>query len=49
MRLERRIQRTLWSLVIVLALIGVAIVVRRTVNLVPILINGYTPPAACLA
>ena len=29
----------------VLALIGIAVVVRRTVTLVPILVNGYTPPA----
>jgi Predicted membrane protein (DUF2306) len=41
-----RIQRIVWSAVIMLALIGVAVVVRRTVNLVPILINGYHPPAA---
>jgi uncharacterized membrane protein len=40
-----RIRRTLWSAVIVLALIGVAVVVRRTINLVPIVINGYAPPA----
>ena len=30
----------------VLALIGIAVAIRRTVVLVPILINGYTPPAA---
>ena len=30
----------------VLVLIGVAIVVRRTAQLVPLLINGYQPPAA---
>jgi uncharacterized membrane protein len=41
----RRIWRTLWSVVILLALIGIAVVVRRTVTLVPILVNGYTPPA----
>jgi hypothetical protein len=40
------IQRLLWSTVILLALIGIAIVIRRTTNLVPILINGYHPPAA---
>ena len=28
----------------VLALIGIAVVVRRTITLVPILVNGYTPP-----
>jgi hypothetical protein len=41
----RRIQRILWGVVILLALIGIAVVVRRTVALVPILVNGYTPPA----
>jgi uncharacterized membrane protein len=41
----QRVRRTLWSVVILLALIGVAVVVRRTVTLVPILINGYRPPA----
>jgi hypothetical protein len=28
----------------VLTLIGIAVVVRRTITLVPILVNGYTPP-----
>lgn len=37
--------RLLWSTVIVLVLIGIAIVVRRTIHLVPILLNGYHPPA----
>ena len=41
-----RIRRTLWSAVILLALIGIAVVVRRATNLVPILTNGYAPPAA---
>ena len=41
----RRVRRTLWSAVILLALIGIAVAVRRTVTLVPILVNGYTPPA----
>ena len=41
-----RVQRTAWTAVVVLALIGVAIVVRRTAQLVPILLNGYQPPAA---
>jgi hypothetical protein len=41
----RRVQRTLWSIVSLLALIGIAVVVRRTISLVPILINGYHPPA----
>ena len=44
-RSARRIQRTLWSVVVVLALIGVAVAVRRTTTLVPVLLNGYTPPA----
>jgi uncharacterized membrane protein len=38
-------QRVLWSAVIFLALIGVAIGVRRTVHLVPIVAHGYRPPA----
>ncbi len=46
MKRANGIQRTLWSAVILLALIGIAVVIRRTVNLVPILLNGYTPPAA---
>jgi hypothetical protein len=46
MNLALRIQRLLWSAVSLLVLIGIAVVLRRTVNLVPILINGYHPPAA---
>lgn len=46
MKPAMRTQRTLWSVVILLALIGVAVVVRRTGNLVPILINGYHPVGA---
>ena len=38
-------QRALWSTVILLALIGVAIGVRRTLHLVPIVAHGYHPPA----
>jgi uncharacterized membrane protein len=45
MKPDIRIRRTLWSAVILLALIGIAVVVRRTTQLVPIVINGYTPPA----
>jgi hypothetical protein len=41
----RRVRRTLWSVVLVLALIGIAVVVRRTITLAPILVNGYHPPA----
>jgi hypothetical protein len=45
MKLPLRIQRPLWGTVILLALIGITVVLRRTFNLVPILLNGYTPPA----
>jgi uncharacterized membrane protein len=38
-------QRALWSVVIFLALIGVAIGMRRTLDLLPILAHGYRPPA----
>jgi hypothetical protein len=41
----RRVRRALWSVVIFVALIGSAVVIRRTVNLVPILVGGYHPPA----
>lgn len=41
-----RARRILWGVVVCLALIGVFVVVRRAVHLVPILINGYSPPAA---
>jgi hypothetical protein len=37
--------RVVWSAIVLLALIGVAIVVRRTIQVVPILLNGYHPPA----
>jgi len=40
-----RLTRTLWSAVIFLALIGVAVALRRMVHLVPIAIRGYHPPA----
>lgn len=46
MKPQRYVQRTVWGAVILLALIGVAIVVRRAAQLTPVLINGYTPPAA---
>ena len=45
----KRVQRALWIAVGLLALIGAAVVVRRTVVLVPVLINGYQPPAATSA
>jgi uncharacterized membrane protein len=38
-------RRALWGAVIFLALIGVAIGVRRTLNLVPVVVHGYHPPA----
>src|SRR5262245_60758745 len=41
-----RAVRILWAAVIFLALIGVFVVVRRTVQLVPILIHGYSQSAA---
>ncbi|HEY0738016.1 MAG TPA: DUF2306 domain-containing protein [Herpetosiphonaceae bacterium] len=41
-----RVSRGLWIAVSLLALIGVAVVVRRTVVLVPVLVDGYQPPAA---
>jgi uncharacterized membrane protein len=41
-----RSSRILWAAVIFLALIGVFAVMRRAVNLAPILINGYSSPAA---
>jgi len=39
------VSRWLWSAVVLLVLIGVFVVTRRTMHLVPILINGYSPPA----
>jgi uncharacterized membrane protein len=41
-----RLRRAVRGAVIFLALIGIAVVVRRAVKLVPIVINGYHPPAA---
>ena len=38
-------QRAVWSAVVFLAVIGVAIAVRRMVHLVPIVSHGYRPPA----
>jgi|SRR5215216_5098395 len=46
MKPDIRLRRTLWGAVIFLTLIGLAIVVRRAAQLVPILSNGYHPPAA---
>jgi hypothetical protein len=44
-KLHCEIQRIEWGEVILLGLISVAIVVRCTAQRVPILINGYAPPA----
>jgi hypothetical protein len=44
-----RVLRVLWIAVGLLALIGVAVVVRRTALLVPVLLDGYQPPAAAAA
>jgi uncharacterized membrane protein len=38
-------QRALWAAVIFLALIGVAVAMRRIVHLAPIVVHGYRPPA----
>jgi hypothetical protein len=38
-------RRALWGAVIFLALIGVAIGARRTLNLLPVVVHGYRPPA----
>lgn len=45
LKLDIRIQRALWSAVILLALIAVAVAIRRTIQLAPILFNSYAPPA----
>lgn len=41
-----RARHILWGGVIILSLIGVFIVARRMAHLAPILIHGYSPPAA---
>jgi len=46
MRPGARLRGALWSAVIFLALIGIAVAVRRMVYLVPIVAGGYHPPAA---
>lgn len=45
MKLGTGRQRAVWCGVIFLALIGVAVAVRRMVHLVPIVVHGYRPPA----
>lgn len=42
---EETRSRTVWWAVIILVVIGAAVVVRRTLQLVPILINGYESPS----
>jgi uncharacterized membrane protein len=37
--------RLVYTIVILLSLIGAAVVVRRTLNVVPVLVNGYHAPA----
>src|SRR4051812_38952829 len=43
---QPRIRRILWGATIFLALIGVAVVLRRIFVLVPVFVNGYNAPAA---
>ena len=45
MELGIRPRRALWSAIVFLAVIGVAVAVRRIIYLGPILANGYFPPA----
>jgi len=46
MRSGSRVEGMLWRTSLFLVLIGVLAVVRRTLHLLPILFNGYRPPAA---
>ena len=46
MKFRMRLQRLPWIAIIFLVLIGVFAVLRRTVHLAPILVNGYPPPVA---
>lgn len=39
-------RRLVWGVTILLVLIGVAVVLRRTATLIPVLTEGYRPPAA---
>src|SRR2546425_2597324 len=41
-----RLRRALWSAIIFLAAIGVAVALRRMVHLLPVVVRGYHPPAA---
>ena len=40
------LRRALWSAIIFLAFIGVAVALRRMVHLLPVVVKGYHPPAA---
>jgi hypothetical protein len=42
---RNRLRRWIWALVIILAAIGTAVALRRIVNLLPIVIDGYHLPA----
>ncbi len=46
MQPSKRTQRLVWGAVALLATIGVAVAIRRTVALVPVLLSGYAAPAA---
>jgi hypothetical protein len=46
MKDARRAGRLVWGAVIFLAAIGSAVALRRMVQLVPVVIGGYRPPAA---
>lgn len=44
MERSNRLHRAIWSAVIFLAFVGVAVVVRRTFVLLPVILHGYHPP-----
>lgn len=44
MESSNRLRRFLWAAVIFLSMIGVAVAVRRTVVLLPVVLHGYHPP-----
>ncbi|MGB7846358.1 MAG: DUF2306 domain-containing protein [Candidatus Acidiferrum sp.] len=46
MKLDTRRRRPPWAAVIFLALIGIAVAVRRILHLLPIALHGYHPPPA---
>jgi len=41
-------RRALWSTIVILALIGSAVTVRRMVHVVPVVVKGYQPPGVPL-